>query len=282
MTLRAVVDTLDDIDASLHGEYTEKDGKFFLDLDDSIRTHTSILPLSNSLANAKKDKKAVQDKLDAANARLQGLPDDFDLDEYTRLVADEKKRKEDPNYKPGNDDHLQRQREQYDQRIATMKTEHAAQLAEKDNIIASLDGEIVGTKAETELSNALAKHGVDPAFQKASRVMLQKSVKVVKDEDTGERRAIVETDLGEVDVDRFVETWTKSDEGKPFVKQGHGSDAKGGGKGGSSETANNPWDAKTRNLTQQGVIIRSDKAKAERLMRAAGLAQANIDKALGR
>lgn len=280
MTLKAVLDNLDEVDEAFKGEYKELDGKFFLDVDDSIKMHTAILPLSNSLKNVKTEKATLQSKLNVAEAKAAQLPENFDKDEYDRLVAEEARRKADPNYKPDSAEHLQRQREQYETRIASLTKDYDAKLAEKDEVISELDGEIVGGKAETELTTALQKHGVDPAFLKASRSMLQKSVKVIKDEDTGERRAVVETDLGEVDVDKFVENWSKSDEGKPFVSKAHGSGATGTGKSGSTET--NPWDPKTKNLTAQGAIIRADKGKAERLMKAASLPQHAIDRALGR
>ncbi len=72
MTLKAVVETLDDVDPSLHDEYIEKDGKFYLDLDDSIKTHTAVLPLAGSLESLKRDKAKLRKDLEAARSVAEG------------------------------------------------------------------------------------------------------------------------------------------------------------------------------------------------------------------
>lgn len=282
MTLAAVLENLDDVPETLKDEYTQgEDGKFHLDLDDSIRTHTSIAALTRSLANAKKEKQTLQTTVADLKEKVRGVPEDFDRAEYDRLVEEEAQRKKDPNYKGADKDaDLARQREQYDQRIASMQSDFEAKLAEKDAVIQTLDGEIVGDKAEVALSTGLVKAGIAPEFMDGVTALLRRQVKVVKDDESGERRAIVETDLGEVSVDKYIETWSKSDQGKPYVAKGQGSGAPGSGKPGSSEV--NPWAKETRNLTQQGEVIRADKVKAERMMKAAGISPDQISRALGR
>lgn len=276
MTLKAVVENLDDIDESLKSEYQEKDGKFYLDLDDSLKVHTSILPLSNSLVNVKKEKQTLQNKVAELTAKVAELPENFDKLEYDRLVAEEERRKTDPNYKPGGSDpeHTQRMKEQYEQRIRNLETKHTEEKTELENQIKALDGEIVTTTVEDRLTRSLVAAGVGKEFMRAASAMLKSNVKVEKDEETGERKAVVHTDLGEVPVETYVENWSKSDEGKVFVTKPSGSGSKGDGKGGSSEV--NPWMAATKNLTAQGQIIQSDRAKAERMMKAAGVPASQI------
>lgn len=284
MALKAVVDDLDSVDEAFRGEYVERDGKFYLDFaDDSIKMHTAILPLANSLVNVKKERDKARADLTAANAKLTALPADFDVDAYNRLMADEKEREKDPNYKPGVDHtaHLQRQKQQYEQRIANMERTHAETLAAKEKEIQERDNLITKSLVDDGLNRALTEAGVtNPVHLKASRAMLKDSVKVVRDEETGERRAVVETDLGPTPIDQFVGNWAKSDEGKTFVQKPTGGGADGGKPTKSAE--GNPWDPAKPNLTQQGIILKADKARAERLMRAAGKSQSEIDRTLGR
>ncbi len=132
MTLKAVVDSLDDIPEALQAEYQEKDGKFFLDLDSTISTHTAIIPLSTALASLKRDKAARDTKIASLEAKIAGLPDDFDPSKYTDVLHELEALKADPGRNQENEAALTRVREQYEQRIRNAETKRLADLAEKD------------------------------------------------------------------------------------------------------------------------------------------------------
>jgi len=280
VTLRAVVDSLDDIPEGLRDEYVEHNGKFYLDLDDTLSVHTSIVPLSTALANAKKEKQRAQNDYNALRTRIAGLPDDFDADKYQQVLDELETLRADPNGDHDAEAKLTTLRDKYEQRLRDAEAKRVADLAEKDGVIDSLGGELDGAAAKRGLSDALAKAGIDPKFMAAAQALLRPTVKVRKNETTGDREAVVDTDLGEVTVEKYVENWAKSDEGKPFVLPSKGSGAPGSGHTGRTEV--NPWAKDTLNLTEQGRVIQSDRAKAERLMKAAGKTADEISRVLGR
>jgi hypothetical protein len=277
VVLRAVLDDLTDVPETLKSEYTEKDGKFYLELDSSLNTHTSILPLANSLAGVRKENKTLKDKLATLEAKVAGLPDDFDPTKYADITAELDALKKDPNRDKDTEAKLQRERERYEQRLRDAEAKRLADLKAKDEEIKERDDLIHETLVDGGLTEALVKNGIAKEFMGATRALLRGSVKVKKDDD-GKRRAMVDTDLGEVDIDKFVENWSKSDDGKPFVVPARGSGSHGSGNGRGSEI--NPWVKESFNLTEQGRIINVDKDKARRLMKAAGRNSAEIEKVL--
>jgi len=274
MTLRAVVDSLDGIPESLHSEYIEKDGKFYLDLDASLNNHTSLTPLATALATIKREKKTLTEKITALEARTVGLPEDFDPTKYADIVAELEAIKKDPNRDKDTEAKLQKERERYEQRLRDAENKRLADIKAKDDEIKERDDLIHTTLVDGGLTDALIKHGVAKEFMGATRALLRGSVKVRKDDD-GKRHAVVDTDLGEVDIDKFVENWSKSDDGKPFVMPAKGGGGHGSGNGRGTEI--NPWAKDSFNLTSQGQIIKADRDKARRLMKAAGRTTAEIE-----
>jgi len=277
VTLRAVIEKLEEVPEALKAEYIEKDGKFYLDLDNSLNVHTAIAPLATALATVKKEKKTIQDKLTALEAKIVGLPDDFDPAKYADTVAELEALKSDPNRDKDTEAKLQKERERYEQRLRDAEAKRLADLKAKDTEINERDTLIHETLVDGGLTEALVKHGVASQFMGATRALLRGAVKVQKGDD-GKRHAVVTTDLGDVDIDHFVENWSKSDDGKHFVVQGKGSGSHGSGNGRGSEI--NPWVKESFNLTEQGRIIKSDKDKARRLMKTAGRTSHEIDSAL--
>jgi hypothetical protein len=277
VALRAVIEDASEIPEALKAEYIEKDGKFYLDLDGTLNAHTSVSPLAISLANLRKESKVLKEKLAANDAKLAGLPSDFDPAKYADMVAELETLRADPNRDKDAEAKLQKERERYEQRIRDAETKRLADLKTKDDEIKERDDLIHATLVDGGLTEALVKHGVAKEFMGATRALLRGSVKVKKGDD-GKRHAIVDTDLGEVDIDKFVENWSKSDDGKPFVVAARGSGAHGSGNGRGSEI--NPWMKDAFNLTEQGRIVTSDKDKARRLMKAAGRTQREIDNVL--
>ena len=79
MALKAVLDTLEGLDESLHGLYKEADGKFYLDLE-GVEEHPSTKGLKVVLEDQKKKTKAEHAKVVAATEALKAF-DDLDPEE---------------------------------------------------------------------------------------------------------------------------------------------------------------------------------------------------------
>jgi hypothetical protein len=156
-----------------------------------------------------------------------------------------------------------------EQKITSMEKAHAIEIKKRDDEIKKKSDFIGQLLIDEGLTKALVNAGVGKEFIKATKSMLRDSVKVV--EDAGEYSAVVETDTGPLDIERFVSDWIASDEGKVFVPPAKGGDAGGSGKP-PKPTLNekNPWAKDTWNLTEQGKLIRSDRVKAEKFAKAAG------------
>ncbi|MBX3490896.1 hypothetical protein [Parvibaculum sp.] len=231
MGLKAILDTLDDVPAELHEHYTEtkqKDSttKFVLDLE-GIDDHPKVrgVVTANRANIEKRDE--YKKKLAEAETKLAELPDDFDVEEYLELKAAAVEDPNDPEKKKQRDAHLQSQREVFEKRIENMQKQHAEAIAAKDAELAERDGYIDKSVVDTQLKDALLESGVNPDLIEGALATLKPSVKVAKD-DSGNRKPIVETDMGEVDVKSFVKDWA-STKGKPYLAKAEGPSPKGQG-----------------------------------------------------
>jgi hypothetical protein len=258
VALKAVLDSLDSIDASLHDHYTEKDGKFYLQIE-GIKDHPDTQALRGALERVRQEKKDLITAHDADKLRLEGLPDDFDASAYEAMkaLADGKE-------PPKSDEQVTRVREQ-------LERKHQAELGKKDERIAVLERQIGKVTIDDGLSKAMDEANVDPKH-KAKLLPYLKAIGAIKLEETeGEFKAVVETDMGPVALGRFVTDWAGSDDGKDYVTKPSGPGGNGNnGRGGTAEV--NPWAKDTFNLTKQGEIARTDPAKAQRFKAAAGAA----------
>jgi hypothetical protein len=270
--LKTVLESLDDVPEAIREHYKEqKQGDktvYVLDLD-GVDAHPGVVNLKSAFERVKADKKKLGEDLAAANAKLKDIPEDFDATEWERLRTDEQTRQSDP----GNND-VRKQIEtataavksQYEAKIAKIKKDSDAAIAERDRKIAALDADIRKRLVTDGLTAALTEAGVtNPAFLKAARAMLEHDVEVV--EEDGSRTAKMKSDLGGDDLAKYVQNWVQGDEGKAFVSPAKGADSKGGN---SRSSEDNPFGKTGWNKTAQGQLIRADRAKAERLAKAAG------------
>lgn len=280
MALKIILDSLDSVDETLKHLYTEEGDKFVLDVED-VDNHPSVLALKSSLTSVRKDKETLRRQLKESTAKLESLPDDFDVEEWTRLRDEDNARKADPDYdkKRGGEEHLARQREQYEQRLKDMQKRHEEELAKKDEDIAEANSRVERMIIDDGLTSFLTAAGVpNDARLKGARAMLRPLVKIDKDEND-EPYAFVDTDLGPQTLDKFVETWSKSEEGKVFIPKPSGGGTENPPKNRNIEA--NPWAKDNFNLTNQGNIIREDRTKARRLMKLAGKTDSEINRTLG-
>lgn len=227
MAIKTVLADLSEAPESLRSEYVEtKVGDktlFVLDLD-GIDDHPKVRGVitANRTNVAKRDE--YKAKVSELEAKLAELPEDFNVEEYLTLKANAGDQ-DDPAKKRANDEHLQSMKQVYETRIANMTKAHNDALAAKDGEIAERDGYIDRSLVEAGLKDSLLDAGVNPDLLDGALASLRGSVKVHRSDD-GNRKAIVETDLGEVAVPDFVKEWAHS-KGKAYLAKPEGPDPKG-------------------------------------------------------
>lgn len=196
MALAAILDNLEGVDEALKPLYVEADGKFHLDLDDTIRDHPGVQPLANAYAAEKAaSAKAKEAKRKAEADLAEALKGQPDAEALVNL------RKE-----------LEAERDEWRGKAETAETA------------------LTGATRDRALADALtAAHVTNPAFVRAATAMLGSAVKMV------DGKAIVETDMGPVEVAQHVKRWAAG-EGKDFVTPAAG----GGAKGQDSNTGGSP------------------------------------------
>lgn len=262
MALRTILDNLDDVPEALHGEYKEVDGKFILDLD-GIDAHPTVVNLKNAHERQKQTNRTLTADLTAARDRLEGLPEDFDADAYETL-----KQQADGKPAPKTEEQVAQVRQQ-------LERKHQADLAKKDERIGVLEGAVSRATVDDGLSKALDEAGIDPAFKPGAMALLKAKGAVKLVEDEGAFKAQVETDMGPMPLAGYVKDWAGSDEGKIYVKKPTGGDATGGDGRNNGPNPFKRGDA-AFNVTEQGRILKADKAKAKRLMQQAGWSEQEI------
>ncbi|PWJ81500.1 hypothetical protein C7441_11032 [Pseudaminobacter salicylatoxidans] len=268
MALKTILDSLDGVDDAFKDQYEEKDGKFVLQIE-GIDDHPAVVSLRNGHNNSKRERDEARRKLTEAEAKLRVLPEGFDIAEYERLKAEDEARQADPDNKDV--------RKQVETAVAAKDRQWQARheaamnakdviIAERDGTIESLGGDLRRTLVEDGLTKALVKAGIKPTLMKAAQRMFEGDVEVV--EEDGKRVARMKTDLGGDEVERFIMNWSQSEEAKDFIAPMRGADERG------SDTRRNagpnPFAKDGWNITQQGRLINSDRAKAEQLAKAAG------------
>ena len=224
MGLKAILESLDNVPAELHALYNEADGKFVLDLEEDVKNHPRISALSNAYKQEQARRKELSTKLTDAETRLAEIPEGFDAEEYISLKA-RAGDLTDPDKKKADDEHLQSQRQLYEQRIANLTKKHETDLATLNEQLSERDGYIDKTTKLDVLRKSLREVGVDPDFEDVVVDHLSPSIKVTRADD-GNRKAFVETDLGEVDVSSFVKDWAAS-KGQKFLGKPTGPAAEG-------------------------------------------------------
>jgi hypothetical protein len=265
MALRALIETLDDVPEDIRGEYKEqKQGDktvFVLDVE-GVDMHPSVINLKTAHERQKQTNKTLTTDLAALRGRVEGLPDDFNADEYERMKA-LAEGKEGP--KP--EEQIARVRDQ-------LERKHATEIQKKDDQIAKLSGTINRVTVEEGLSKALDAAGIDPKHKNKLVPYLKSIGKIDLEEDEGNYTAIAQTDMGPVPLARFVSEWAVSDDGKDYVAPAKGGDAPGNHRLRNGES--NPFGKQAWNKTEQGKMVRIDRKKAENFAQAAGFKNLDV------
>lgn len=273
MALKAVLESIDELDEVLKGEYTEKDGKWYLDVTE-INAHPQVVALKNAHERQKTDNASLKSKVAELETKVSTIPVDFSIDEWNRLLALDDIDPNDPNSKDKKkakaDERLAQLRTTFEQQITALKAKYDKDIGEKDATIASERGLRAQDKADLALDKAMDKANIDPKFRSAVRALHKSGIKHAI-EDDGSIRVYFESDLGEVEPETFINNWAQGDDGKVFVSVPTGPVGQGGNKSGGNNVANNPFSAQSWNKTEQA-RLRNDPVKGERLAKAAGFA----------
>ena len=267
--LRAVVESLDEVEDSCRDYDVESDldGKtvHVLDLEpDTVRDHPETRALKNALDRQKSRVSELQQKVTAAEEKAQSLPEDFDADEWEKL-KELKEQVESGDH----DKKRQADLEQvYEAKLARERDALQKQIDEQrqeNERIRATNHRLVRDQA---LDSAIEKASIAPRHRKLVRAFLEDHVRALEGDD-GEIRVVAVTEYDdETPLDKFVSTWAETDEGRLYVEQPTGADARGS-KTTRSKKAN-PFSRETWSLTEQTRLVRENIDEARRLAKEAG------------
>jgi hypothetical protein len=238
MGLKAILDTVDDLPEPVREFYKEDGGKFVLDLED-VDNHPKVRGVVTANRENVKKRDTLKKQVDELTAKLSAIPDDFDPEELATLRAEVAKM--DPAKR---DEAIQKAREAYEAKIAKLEKASADALAAKDVEIGERDGYIDRSVRDAGLKDALLEIGVNPDLLDGALATLRPSVKVVRTDD-GNRKAVVETDLGEQTIPQYVKEWAGS-KGKAYIAPATGPGPKGNNRStvaGAKTMTRGEWDA---------------------------------------
>lgn len=231
MPIPAVVESEDQLPEGLADYYEQNDdGKFVLSADD-IDSHPNVQNLKTSLQKQKQDREKLRKERDSLKSKASLIPDD--VDEETLQQALERIQSDDGDANTSQDSGGEQKQSGNGQDNTAkvrerLEKQYNQQLQEKDEALKSKDQQLRSLVVDNGLTSALQKHGVTNAtYQKAAKRLLSEQVQVQED-DNGNPRAVVETDLGEQSLEQFVKDWVSGDEGAAFVAGNQGSGARGG------------------------------------------------------
>jgi hypothetical protein len=270
MAVKSLLENLDDVPEALHSEYKEQEipgvGKrFVLDVE-GYDQHPLVRNLKSAHDKVKGDKDKFKTELDALAGRFSGIPEDLTAEQILELYQNNKDGK-------GPD---------VDKRLADLRTElerkRNGEVQAKDQEIAARDArnaQLLNTikrfTVDDGLTNALVEVGVAKELLPAARALLKERGVIEFVEEDGKFSAVAKTDaFGDIETLRFVQEWSKTDEGKAFVPKPTGGGASGTGNQGRS-SGENPFSAEHWNVTKQGaVVVEKGEQFAANLARLAG------------
>lgn len=248
MKLKAILDSLDGLDEALKAAYTEKDGKFVLNIE-GYDNHPEVQGLKNSLKVLREEKKTADTQLTELKEKFSSLPEDFTVEEYHRM-------------KDAGTGDIDRKLDAQRERL-TKEKETAVSKAntERDTYKSRVEKLLT----ESTINAAIAEANItNPPMQKAVRAMFQSQVKVDYE---GEEAVVTIDNLPVADK---IKAWAGTEEGKYFVAAPGSGGGGSGGSGTPENKADNPWSKEGFNLTKQSEIQNADPTRAAQLKAAAG------------
>lgn len=223
MALKAVLPSLDGIDEQLHSLYAKgEDGSYYLDIED-IKPHPSTRPLANTLEKYKRDMKQLQETV----KKFDGI----DIEKYNELLEAEESGK---SKKEGGENQAVA-----DKLKERLTAQFQAEIGKKDEILSKKEAAIRKLVLDNALSAAIEKAGVKAEYRTAVKAMMRERQLDVS-EDGDDYIGVFKTDLGDVPIAEYINTWSQSDEASHYLpadrKSGSGAPSGGNRSGGSVAT----------------------------------------------
>jgi hypothetical protein len=263
--LSAILASLEGIPEGLRAEYQEipdpsdkTKNIFVLDIDDGIKTHPKVRPLSRALESLKTELNDKRTALTEATDKLKVIPEGFDPDAYRAMLEEHASKGQ-----------------KIDDRVAAVRAEEAkktdALMLPLKTRITTLESAMKHKAASEAITEALTLANIAPEFMAAANALISSKYSIKTEEDkAGEFSVMIETDAGPSDAKAFVKDWASSDEGKVFVNKAKGGGAEGG-KHGFNGAGENPFSKDSRNMTKQQALITSNPVLARSMALAAGV-----------
>lgn len=197
MPLKAVVESLDDLNEDQRAFYVEQDGAYVLDIED-IKVHPATKPLQVALERLKGEASETKTKLTEALAKLEAKPNPTKADEAEMVRLRESLEKE---------------------------RDEAKARAE------ALEKKVFGLTVESQLETHLREAGItEAAYLRAAKRDLVDLVKIVND------KPVVQTaDVGDFSLPEYVKRYVSA-EGAAFVSKPQGAGTRGGDNPGKSKS----------------------------------------------
>lgn len=275
MTLKVIVENLDEVPDALREFYAEVDGKFVLQVGEDVRQHPEVLALKSALDRQKADNQRLKTENTELKSKTEGVPEDFSAEEYERLKAEDAARQDDPDNKDLNkrvEAATTALKSQHERALAAKDKKYDTDIAERDTRIQAMETRERSRVVDDGLTKALIDAGVTKApLLKAAKALLQSDVEVAEEE--GQFVARMRAEVGGNEIPQFVQNWVNTEDGKVFVEQPSGAGAKGNN--GTRPGEANPWAKATWSKTEQSRLLTADRSKAERLARSAGFKDLN-------
>lgn len=258
MTLKAILDSIDDLPEPLKGEYVQKGDKFELQVE-GMKTEGDVTRVQEALRKEKNDFKAFKDRyavlgdrkpedivtqLDRIQELEAAAGGKLDDDKINQIVEGRVKQKIAP---------IERERDQW-------KT----QALEKDKTIEGL------TSAERtrKIHDAVRKAG--GAAKITAEAMDDAILLAEKHFEVDESGKVVTKDGAGVTPGIGPDVWfIDLQKTRPHWWGGSSGGGAGGGRGGF-DGKTNPFTHENWNMTEQGKLVTADRAKAEQMAKAAG------------
>lgn len=264
--LELLYNSADEIPEGYADLYTEKDGKWHLTGVKGMKTETDTNKLSKSLREEREAHKKTKDKL----AKLGG--DDVDIDEVVeqldeledlraRIEAGEGGKVDEAKLEELVEARLKRQLKPLERERDQLKSRNQELEGENGQLKTTINnGTIESRLRELATSENVVGSAMDDiVFMGTHMFEVAEDGAIVAKEGARGVEAGITPDIWLTDMKEKRPHWWPA-------SQGGGA---GGGAGGAG-SGSNPWGAKSWDLDAQGEMVRQDRAKAERMAKAAG------------
>lgn len=259
MGIKAVVESLDEVDEKYHDLYTARDGKYELTGVDGMRTEADVLRVQSSLTKERSDHKLVKERL-RAFGELNADEVLAKLDLIPELEAAAAGKLDDAAINGIVETRIKTRIAPLERELGTYK----AQSAEKDVVIGNYQARDRQTAISTAITKAAKAIGVtDGAIEDA--VVLGE--RVFELDENGDVRA--KDGVGcTPGVDPQVWLTEMQDKKPHWWGESFGGGATGGNRAG--KTVVNPWTHENWNSTAQTKIYKESATRAEQMAKSAG------------